>query len=365
MKKVVLFTDCLGSGGAQRQVVNIACLLKKAGYDVRVLVYRDVPFYKGILDENQIPLICIETKSNLSRMLSIRRWLRKCGADVVISFLETPCFISCFANIGRKKWKLITTERSAKMSTFTSRKNRIYNWFERFSDVKVGNSQNAMNMWRKYYPQYSDKYSVIYNYVSVPDEYVNAEHQFCSDGKVHIVVAASYQELKNPIRVIEAINMLDDDLKKRLVLDWYGNIEATKNNTEVYDKSVELVHTYRLEECVHLNRDTNEIYRHMSKSDAVALFSTVEGLPNAICEAMIMGKPIIMSKVSDYDVLVDGNGFLCDPWDVNSIKCAIKKILISSEAQRKEMGEESQKKAECLFSVSEIQKKWARLIEIL
>ena len=57
MKKVILFTDNLGSGGAQRQVANVAVLLKKAGYDVSVLVYQDVPFYKHIpsIHYNPVP----------------------------------------------------------------------------------------------------------------------------------------------------------------------------------------------------------------------------------------------------------------------------------------------------------------------
>ena len=54
MKKIILFTDNLGSGGAQRQVANVAVLLKKARYDVSVLVYQDNPFYKHILDDGTL-----------------------------------------------------------------------------------------------------------------------------------------------------------------------------------------------------------------------------------------------------------------------------------------------------------------------
>lgn len=223
MKKIILFIDSLGSGGAQRQVVNVALLLKKAGYDVSVLVYYDMPFYKPMLDKNNIPVTLLETKSSISRMLGIRKYLNNSGADVVIAFLETPCFIAGFSKMGHKRWRLITTERSAKMSTFTSRKNKIFNLFERFSDAKVGNSHNAINMWKKYYPQYNDKYSVIYNHVLVPDEYVSYEHEYRACGKVHLAVAASYQGLKNPLAVIEAVNMLSDEQKEKLIINWYGN----------------------------------------------------------------------------------------------------------------------------------------------
>ncbi len=363
MKKVIFFIDSLGSGGAQRQVVNVARLLKKTGYDVSVLVYYNMPFYKPMLDENDIPVTLLETKSNISRMLNIRRYLNKSGADVVIAFLETPCFISCFSKMGHKKWKLITTERSAKMSTFTSRRNKIFNLFERFSDAKVGNSWNAIRMWQKYYPKYNDKYSVIYNHILVPNEYVSYGHEYRIDGKVHLAVAASYQGLKNPLAVIEAVNMLSEEQKAKLVIDWYGNVEATRGNTEVFDKSVQMVKDYNLSDVVHLNNETSEIYRIMAESDAVGLFSTVEGLPNTICEAMTIGRPVVMSKVSDYDVLVTDNGYLCDPNSVESIKEALVKLIETSKEELERMGAASKAKAKELFSGEIVTEQWIKLIK--
>lgn len=363
MKKIILFTDNLGSGGAQRQVANVAVLLKKAGYDVSVLVYQDNPFYKHILDENDVPLALEESNGTLSRLMSIRKYLKKSGADVVISFLAVPCFVACFSKMGHKKWKLITTERSAKLSTFTAKKFRFFNKFERFADAKVGNSHNAINMWKKYYPQYNDKYSVIYNHIRVPDEYCADGHEYLNDGKVKLAVAASYQELKNPLRVIEAVNLLTDEQKSKLEINWYGSQEVTTGNTEVYDKAVSMIKKYNLENCIHLHNETNEIYKIMQDSDVVGLFSTVEGLPNTICEAMTIGRPIVMSKVSDYDVLVSDNGYLCDPERVESIKDALVKLVDTPKEELERMGNSSKEKAKELFSAEAITRQWIDIIE--
>lgn len=365
MKRVVLFVDNLGSGGAQRQVVNVAQLLKQNGYDVEVLVYSDIPFYKCFLDEAEIPLALIDAKSNVSRLLKIRKWINRSGADVVIAFLETPGFISCFSKIGHKKWKLITTERSAKKSTFTSRRGKIYNYFERYSDAKVGNSANAINMWKEYYPQYNDKYSVIYNHVVVPKDYTVKSHNYLADGKLHLTVAASYQELKNPIRVIKAVSLLSQEQKQKLELHWYGRTEVTTGNTEVFERSQRLIAEYGLENCILLHSETDKIYEIMAKSDAVGLFSTVEGLPNTICEAMTIGRPVIMSRVSDYDVLVSDNGFLCDADSVESIRDALSAAISATSESLAVMGESSKKKAELLFTPSKITQQWSELIEHL
>ena len=363
MKKIILFTDNLGSGGAQRQVANVAVLLKTAGYDVSVLVYQDNPFYKHILDENDVPLVLVESKGTVSRLMSIRKCLKKSGADVVISFLAVPCFVACFSKMGHKKWKLITTERSAKLTTFTAKKFRFFNKFERFADAKVGNSHNAINMWKKYYPQYKDKYSVIYNHIRVPDEFVGGTHEYLQNGKVRLTVAASYQQLKNPLGVIEAVKLLSDEQKAKLEINWYGKAEVTAGNTVVYDKAASLIKEYSLEDCIYLNDETNDIYRIMQNSDAVGLFSTVEGLPNTICEAMTIGRPIVMSKVSDYDVLVSDNGYLCDPNSVESIKESLVKLIETPKGELERMGNASKEKAKELFSAEAITRQWIEIVE--
>ena len=43
--KILLFTDSLGAGGAQRQLVGLAVLLKQQGYEVKVCTYFDIDFF--------------------------------------------------------------------------------------------------------------------------------------------------------------------------------------------------------------------------------------------------------------------------------------------------------------------------------
>ena len=45
MKKILCFIDSLGAGGAQRQIVGLAVLLKHKGYNVKMVTYYDIPFY--------------------------------------------------------------------------------------------------------------------------------------------------------------------------------------------------------------------------------------------------------------------------------------------------------------------------------
>lgn len=359
--KILFLIDSLGSGGAQRQIVTISKLLKDRGFDVSVLCYTYEDFFSKYLKESRISIYWEIEPNYIKRILRVRKFIRRGNYNAVISFLEVPNFLNCFAAIGGKTWKVITSERSSKETTLTSLKGRVFSWFQRYSDFIVCNSNNAKEMWIEYYPRYKNKLEVIYNPVILPT--ISSKYISKRNGKLHIVVAASYQYLKNPIGLIKALILLNENERKKIKVDWYGRIEVTKGDRRAYDDAVSLIEDNNLHDIIQLHKPTNDILNRMNEADVVALFSELEGLPNAICEGMMIGKPIVMSKISDFSVLVDSsNGFLCD-WDSPE---SIKKVLISavnlSDVQLAEMGVKSKEKAEKLFSSETIINQWKNLL---
>ncbi len=363
MKKILFLAMGLGSGGAERQMVTIARLLKEKGYDITFLCYSQEDFYAHLLEKEKIPIVWKVENNYLKRIIKVRKHIRKGSYDVVISFLETPNFLNNFSAIGGKSWKVITGERSAKESTFHSRRGKIFAWFQRYSDAIVCNSNNAKQMWENYYPQYKNKLTTIYNTVTLPE--ITSEYIPRKDGKTHIIVAASYQYLKNPIGLIKALALLNNEERDKIKVNWYGRIEVTKGDTKAYEEAKDLITQYDLLNVINLHEENKNIANKMNKADIVALFSSVEGLPNTICEGMIIGKPIIMTKVSDYQVLVDEtNGFICD-WDnIESIKYVLSSIINISNKEMLEMGICSKFKADFIFSEKIIFYKWIDILGI-
>lgn len=365
MKRILFLSPNIGvnGGGAERQIVTVASLLKDNGYDIDFLCYCEGDFYAKILEEHNIKIHWKIFSNYVKRLFSIRKFIRENRYDVVISFQDTPNFLNCFAAVGGKKWKVITSERSAKEDLFYTTKGKIFAWFQRYSDYIVCNSENAKRMWVKHSHNYKNKIHVIYNSVYIKDIEVNKEYVPKKDNKLHIVVLASYQYLKNPIGLINAISSMSDDERSRFVIDWYGNHIISNMGSKCYDEASKLVKEHNLHNVIHLNKKTEFVNEVISVSDFVALFSSVEGLPNSICEGMTMGKPIIMSRVSDYEVLVDkDNGFLCD-WDNSeSIKNAITMATCLDNDEIIKQGNNSQIKAKYLFSNDAVVKKWIDLI---
>lgn len=360
--KILWIIDNLGSGGAQRQLVTIAKKLKTKEYDVEVLCYQNQDFFAKQLNEEKIPIYLRVESNYFKRILKVRQFVRKGNYDVVISFMDVPNFLNCIAAVGHKKWKVITNELSSKQSTFTSKRGKLFGWFQRYSDAIICNSHNAKNLWLKYFPRYKNKINVIYNPVLLPK--VKSNYISRKDGKIHIVIAASYQYLKNPVGVVRALCLLSSKEREMINIQWYGEQVLSTGGTEPYNDALKLIIKNNLQNTICLNQATKDIAQKMAEADIVALFSKLEGLPNAICEGMMLGKPIIMTKVSDYKTLVDeSNGFLCDWDDPQSIKDALVTASALNEKEIISMGKRSKEKGECLFSSEIITQQWINLFE--
>lgn len=356
--KILFLIDSLGSGGAQRQITTIACLLKGRGYDVSFLCYHHDDFFKPILDRNNIRVNVVEYKNNVEKIFKLWKAVGRSCCDVVISMLSSPNLYALLTGIGRKH-KVITGLRGMpQLSGGNYSKDARFEWR---ADYMVSNSQNAVNVWLQTYPNHKNKFKVIYNAVSLGK--IDSTYELRRDGCTHIVVAATCYDVKNPRGLVEALHLMNETDRRRICIEWYGVVSGmAKIDREVSDVE-KLVKEYGLENTIHFFPTSPNIANIMNEADAVALFSHGEGLPNAICEAMLIGKPIVMTRVSDFETLVDGNGFLCDSKDYMSIKDAILNLANLSDEELRAMGRVSHDKAKQLFSEESVANQWVSVIE--
>ena len=167
MKRVLFIIDSLGLGGAQRQITTIASQLNQKGYETSVLCYSHQTFFEQEIKRNGVRIVWMIEPRPISRIIRVRRFVRKEKFDVVISFLHTDNILNLISAIGGKKWKVICGERSAVEDNFKTYRAKILGALLRFSDNFVCNSENARQMWMRHYPRYESKYCVIYNNVNL------------------------------------------------------------------------------------------------------------------------------------------------------------------------------------------------------
>ena len=170
MMKILCVIDSLGSGGAQRQIVNLACGLKKKGHDVDVFVYfPEFSFYAKRLAASGISLIEVPKGRGFSLkvLMNLIKLMRSGTYDSVISFLNAPnTYVEIASLFTLTPPTLIVSERSS-----IARESKTFSGARRVSHIcatiVVANSVSHA-AWLKSRWWLSSKVRVIYNGYSIP-----------------------------------------------------------------------------------------------------------------------------------------------------------------------------------------------------
>ena len=86
--KVLCLIDGLGSGGAQRQLVGLASLLKKEGYDVLVVYYHGDHFFVPFLKEKGVAYRYVGGANRVDeKFIKVFKTIKSFGPDAVISYM--------------------------------------------------------------------------------------------------------------------------------------------------------------------------------------------------------------------------------------------------------------------------------------
>lgn len=327
MKKIILFTDCLGAGGAQRQLVGLAIMLKEKDYNVTVATYHNIDFYKKQLDDAGVRNLVIPNGSNKkTRIWAVRTFLQKERPDWVVAYQETPSLLACMAKVNGCKFRLIVSERNTTQTVGMNERVRFFLY--RWADAIVPNSYAQENYLISHYPWMQKKLKTITNFVDL-DYFSFVERK---KRKVpEIVIAATIWSSKNTLGFIEAVKKLVDR-NCRFHVSWYG-----KSNIDMdyYNESLQKIQEYGIQDYIELKDKTKQIKNVYHNADLFCLPSFYEGTPNVICEAISTGLPVACSDVCDNYIYVKPgcNGVLFDPNNPNDMANKISQLLYISSLE--------------------------------
>lgn len=358
MKRIICFIDCLGPGGAQRQLVGLAVLLKQEGFDVTVLCYHDLRFYVDELLSKGVPYIYLKKAERSStRFWHIARYIRKVKPDVVLSYLETPSICACVSRLFNHRFKLIVSERNTTQVTGKNEKIR-FRLFD-VADYIVPNSFAQEAYIQKYFPKLTSKIVTIPNFVDL--DFFTPLGDKKRRRKPQIIVAASIFASKNTLGFIDAVAALKEK-GHDFHISWYGKVEA---HIDYFNQCQEKINSLGLENYIELKEKTNKIRDRYQEADYFCLPSFYEGTPNVICEAMSCGLPVVCSDVCDNSryVVSGENGFLFDPKDTISVVSAFEKLFALNDSEYKEYSKKSREKAETMLSKESFVESYIKLIE--
>lgn len=358
--KIVLVTESLGSGGAERQLVGLSIMLKRQGYDVFVLTYYPKDFYKSILDSNNVPNeVCVKALNKYIRFYRLSKRINELRADITISFLPSSnVSLGLAKSLGLLKSKLVVSER-----TYTwvwKKRTKFYFSLYSKADAIIANSKAEADNIKKAFPSFAHKTDYIQNFVDfekfIPIVYKREDKIF------RIITVARIIEYKNVKGLILAASILKKE-GYPIIFDWYGNDYNDEYSQEVRNTIKE----EGVSDIFTLKEPVKNIQDFYPQYDALCLPSYKEGYPNVVVEAMSCQLPILCSDICENPVIVEQNvnGFLFDPHIVDDIVQSIKKLYGLSKEQRAAIGVQNRKKVIENNSISTFTDKYLTLIKSL
>jgi glycosyltransferase involved in cell wall biosynthesis len=317
--KILLVIDNLSTGGAQRQIVNLALGLKRRKHCVEVFCYSQGDLLATPLVENDIP-IHWEYKNgrySLGVILNLARLLRQGAFDLAISFLATPNFYLVTANmLNGRRIPVVVSERFTDLPSGVPFTERFARAFYRFADHVVVNSHHQRENLAAKYPHLKNRLSTIYNGYDL-DVFTPGPES--SNGRVDgsdlkLLTIASVSRYKNGLCLVEALKILKEKYAIQPQLDWIGHRATTGDYLTYLEEMYQKIDGYQLGEQWHWLDQRTDIVDQLQAHDVLVHPSYGEGLPNVVCEALSCGRPVIVSDVLDHARLVqDGeSGYLFD-----------------------------------------------------
>lgn len=216
--------------------------------------------------------------------------------DVEIAFKEGFC--SIFTACGNSKKKINWIHADYKVKNYAE--NYMYSMkkFLKYFDAQVAVSNVAANSYKEIFEL--DEVKTIHNMMETEKILVKAKQPLEKDKKDFTFICVgrlhpqkSYDRLLNAVEKLNAegykynVDVLGDGEEKEMLLNM------------MQEKKIENVHF--------LGNQSNP-YNHLVKADCLLLTSLYEGLPTVVYEALILGVPVLTTKVAGVDEQLNETG---------------------------------------------------------
>jgi GalNAc-alpha-(1->4)-GalNAc-alpha-(1->3)-diNAcBac-PP-undecaprenol alpha-1,4-N-acetyl-D-galactosaminyltransferase len=358
--RISLVISSLSAGGAEKVMSELANYLDDIGYNVSLITLdnpNNKPFYPlnktiNLIQVNQISEgnnIILRICKLLKRILVLRKTLKKTKPDIIISFMDVINVTTLISSINLKT-PVVVSERidpNFHLIPFLYKKLRLF-LYPKAQKVIVQTKSSA--------EYFSLKTQKLIQIIPNPVKKFNEEKIFKSE-IIKIISLGRLDFQKDHKTLIKAFSFVSKQYPK-LQLFIYGQ-GSEKNNLE------NLIKFLKLEEKVFLKGVTSDVESALLEGDIFVFPSMYEGFPNALCEAMSLGLPVIASNCSgNIDIIKDHfNGRIFPIGNVEVLANLMIEIIEDSQ-QRKTIAENAKKISDEL-NADKILKVWKYLIESL
>jgi len=348
MKKIVLLNDSLLGGGAERITLNLARGFIKKGYEVHIVLIKDIIEHE-IEDDINIHKLSKDGILRKNKFLN-KLLLAKKLKDVVKNISKDGEIEFFISNSGDMD---LLSKKAGLTNTIIRYRNSMYEFYlSKFKNKKgINKLYHKYRFWMKFKNVYDNRYIVtvakaleddlvnkmkikpkyittIYNPFDF--EYIRKKAEIQIDGipnEPYIIYAAKFENRKNQKLLVKAYKKANIDLPLVLI----GNV-YTESDKRYLKELKELIKELGLEKKVIFPGFQKNPYPWIKNAKLFVMSSNSEGLPLVLVESLILGTPIVSTDcpTGPSEVLVGKlKEYLSPVGDVDALAENIKKALIS------------------------------------
>lgn len=351
--KLTFVTATLTSGGSERVMSIVANKMQERGYEVEIICLNDQIVFYPINEGIKITHVEVEvgTKSLPKKLWWFRKYIQKTQPDVVIAFMVSVYTVTLLALMGVDIPVISSVRNDPAYSNLRKKITRKL-LLPRSAHVVVQTQQI-----KQYFSKnIQKKTTVIYNPVN------EKVFQIKVDG-----LKVKGEERLN--RII-SVGRLYPQKDQKTMIEAFAKVSEKHPDWKlvIFGEGPErgalelLVERLKIKEKVSLPGKSENIIDELKKSKIFCLSSIYEGMSNALVEAICVGLPIVTTKVSGTEELIENgeNGFIVDIGDKDTMAMAMTK-LIEDENLRQQFAEKNRAQA-VKFETNAIVDQWEEVI---
>jgi GalNAc-alpha-(1->4)-GalNAc-alpha-(1->3)-diNAcBac-PP-undecaprenol alpha-1,4-N-acetyl-D-galactosaminyltransferase len=354
--KITFVISSLNRGGAEKILVMMANHFFRHKHHVSVMTWDDgqkPPMYKlddGIFHRTlnlagESSSLWTAAQHNRHRVQCLRSAISAEAPHLILSFMEHTNVITLLASIGLGV-PVIVLERNdphawPREKIWRFLRTCLYPWADRI----VVQTEDAKN----YFPRYlRSKIQCIPNPVPEPSDGLRAP-------QANVILAVGRLEsYKRFDLLMRAVSKLPENYS-----DWELIIVG---DGSARPDLIRLRETLGLQQKVKFLGDIVDVTPYFRNASLFVLPSDFDGFPNALCEAMACGLPVIASdNIGAKAIVRDGvDGLLFPVGDLDALIGSLKRLL-SNEQERQTFGQNA-RSVTTRFSVEKIATMWDDLL---
>ena len=369
-KSIAFYIGGLCIGGAERVICNLAEYFYSEGYRVTMVTkVRDEKEYElnpGI--RRIIADITPEEETGsrihnlLARINKLRRIWKEVKPDVIVSFIRKNNLMA-IASAAPLGIPVVVSVRSA-----PERELKGFG-FKTISFLLFRKAAGVVLQTREaydFFPGYIRAKAVVLPN-SINPEFLKASEELETQGDGSSTNSAREKK-------IITVGRIDDNKNQRLLVDAYARIAMQYPDWSLElvgdgsgKKSLEeYVRTLPCKDRINFTGAVNDVAKRMSVASIFVLPSKIEGMPNALIEAMVMGMACISTDCPcggprDLIAADESNGVLVPVDKADAMAIALKR-LITNDILRESMGDNAKKIINTLHPDA-VNKQWKNYIE--